>query len=81
MKPALRLTIMVGLAFHFSVVGVHAQFDYETNNGTITITKYTGPGGNVIIPETINGLSVRGSSGVVLSCRSFTLLRSGVAPA
>ncbi len=35
-----------------------AQFNYTTNNGTITITGYTGPGGPVAIPETINGLPV-----------------------
>jgi hypothetical protein len=37
---------------------VQAQFTYTTNNGTITITEYTGPGGNVTIPDTINGLPV-----------------------
>jgi len=37
---------------------VQAQFDYTTNNGAITITGYTGPGGAVVIPGTINGLSV-----------------------
>lgn len=31
-----------------------AQFNYTTNNGTITITGYTGPGGDVTIPSTIN---------------------------
>ena len=35
-----------------------AQFNYTNNNGTITITGYTGPGGAVIIPSTINGLPV-----------------------
>jgi hypothetical protein len=34
------------------------DFTYITNNGTITITGYTGPGGAVIIPSTINGLPV-----------------------
>jgi BspA type Leucine rich repeat region (6 copies) len=38
------------------VVG-QAQFTYITNNGTITITKYTG-GGVVTIPSTTNGLPV-----------------------
>ena len=33
-------------------------FNYTTNNGTITITGYTGPGGAVTIPDTINGLPV-----------------------
>src|SRR6266540_3942987 len=35
-----------------------AQFNYTTNNGTITIMGYTGPGGAVTIPSTINGLPV-----------------------
>jgi len=32
-----------------------ADFTYTTNNGAITITGYVGAGGNVIIPDTING--------------------------
>src|ERR1019366_359508 len=31
---------------------VQAQFTYTTNNGTITITGYTGTGGAVTIPDT-----------------------------
>src|ERR1700757_1480510 len=34
------------------------DFMYETNNGTITITRYTGSGGSVIIPATITGWPV-----------------------
>ena len=37
---------------------VQAQFTFTTNNGTITITGYTGPGGAVDIPSEINGLPV-----------------------
>jgi hypothetical protein len=38
---------------------VQAQFNYYNNNdGTCTITGYTGSGGAVIIPTTINGLTV-----------------------
>src|ERR1035438_9310400 len=37
---------------------VEAQYTYTTNNGTLTITQYTGPGGDVIIPDTITGLPV-----------------------
>ena len=33
-------------------------FTYTSNSSTITITEYTGDGGNVTIPDTINGLSV-----------------------
>ena len=42
---------------------VQAQFDYTTTNGTITITEYTGPGGDVIIPDTTNGLPVTSIGG------------------
>jgi hypothetical protein len=38
---------------------VQAQFNYTTNaDNTITITGYTGPGGAVTIPDTIDGLPV-----------------------
>ena len=39
-------------------VVVQAQFILTTNNGTIEIAGYSGPGGNVTIPDTINGLPV-----------------------
>jgi RHS repeat-associated protein len=38
--------------------GLHAQFNYRTNNGGIMITGYTGPAGAVAIPDTITGLPV-----------------------
>jgi hypothetical protein len=41
------------------IVG-EAQFSYITNDSTITITGYTGPGGAVAIPDTINSLPVTG---------------------
>ena len=38
---------------------VQAQFNYLTNaDNTIAITRYTGFGGDVIIPSTANGLAV-----------------------
>jgi hypothetical protein len=37
---------------------VHAQFAFTTNNGAITITKYTGSGVDVTIPDTTNGYPV-----------------------
>jgi len=37
---------------------VQAQFTFETNNGALTITGYTGPGGAVDIPSTTNGMPV-----------------------
>jgi BspA type Leucine rich repeat region (6 copies) len=37
---------------------LQAQFTYTTNSGAITITGYTGLGGTVTIPNTINGYPV-----------------------
>jgi hypothetical protein len=37
---------------------VQAQFTFMTNNGAITITKYTGSGGAVVIPSVTNGFPV-----------------------
>jgi hypothetical protein len=37
---------------------VQAQFTFITNNGTITITRYTGTGAEVAIPSATNGLPV-----------------------
>ena len=41
-----------------AAIAGQAQYDYTTNNNTITITKYSGPGGTVTIPTTINSLPV-----------------------
>jgi hypothetical protein len=50
---------LLGITFALALpVVVRAQFSYVTNGGRITITGYTGPGGIVTIPPTINGLSV-----------------------
>jgi BspA type Leucine rich repeat region (6 copies) len=52
---------------------VQAQFNYVTNNGTITITGYYGPGGAVTIPSTINGLPVTSiGSSAFYHCTSLT---------
>jgi hypothetical protein len=52
---------------------VQAQFIFTTNNGTITITGYTGSGGAVTIPDTSNGWPVT-SIGVqaFINCYSLT---------
>jgi hypothetical protein len=55
---------------------VQAQFTYMTNNGTITITGYTGPGGAVVIPDripdTTNGLPVTTIGGYAFYFREMT---------
>jgi hypothetical protein len=46
------------LLFLALATSVQAQFTYLTNNGTITIIGYTGPGGAVTIPIVIDALPV-----------------------
>jgi hypothetical protein len=48
--PLLLLLILHTLA--------EAQFNYTVENGTVTITGYTGPDGDVVIPGRIDGLPV-----------------------
>src|SRR6185503_15091478 len=55
---ATRLLALLVSLFLTLPAAVQAQFNYTTINGTITITGYTGPGGVVVIPATINGLPV-----------------------
>jgi hypothetical protein len=40
------------------VYAINQSFTYTTNNGAITIVKYIGPGGEVVIPSRINALPV-----------------------
>jgi hypothetical protein len=48
------------------------QFSFVTNNGTITITAYTGPGGAVAVPSTILGLPVTSIGKAAFLFASFT---------
>ena len=52
---------------------VQAQFNYETNDGTIIITGYTGSATAVTIPDRINGLPVtRIGSDAFYECYKLT---------
>jgi hypothetical protein len=53
MKTLFKLLLPVLLLLALPAV-VQAQFTFITNNGAITITGYTGPGGDVTTPDTIN---------------------------
>ena len=55
-----------------------AQFDYTIENGAVTITGYAGPGGELTIPDTIDGLSVTGIGRQAFSANS--LLTSVIIP-
>ena len=52
-----RASLALSLALVWPSLG-QAQFLYTTNNGAITITSYSGPGGAVAIPGLITGLPV-----------------------
>jgi hypothetical protein len=57
----LKTQALLSLLLHLALpVAVQAQFTFKTNNGTITVTGYDGPHGDVSIPATINGLPVTG---------------------
>src|SRR6185369_15751942 len=61
MKKTVHLiAVAFGAAiFNLLTATVQAEdYTYTTNNGTITITRYKGPDGDVNIPDTINGLPV-----------------------
>jgi len=62
-RPACaRRLLSLLLVFALPAV-VQAQFTFTTNNGAITITQYTGPGGAVVIPGMTNGYPVTAVGG------------------
>jgi hypothetical protein len=52
------LHAILGLLLIARAEAVQGQFTCTTNSGTITIIRYSGPGGAVFIPTNINGLDV-----------------------
>jgi hypothetical protein len=50
------LALVIALLLQWSAEA--QDFTYAISNGSITITEYIGPGGNVVIPSTISGLPV-----------------------
>ena len=55
------LVTVAAACFHLITARVlNAEFKYTTDNGSITITGYTGRADTVIIPRAINGLPVTG---------------------
>ena len=60
LDPAVA-TLLVDSSVALPTVSAAAQagdFTYETADGAVTITAYTGAGGSVVIPEVIDGLPV-----------------------
>jgi len=74
-----RITVTndYGLAYasdqSFTTATLPTEFNYWINNGAVTITRYNGPGGDVIIPYAINGLPVTGIGDYAFAgCNSLT---------
>jgi hypothetical protein len=66
---AAGFSMMVGLLV--GILRVQGQdFEYTVTNGTITITNYIGTGGNVDIPSTLDGMSVKAIGGVTFWART-----------
>jgi len=56
-----------------ALIAVRGQWTWETNNGTITITKYAGSGGVVVVPAEITGLRVTSIGDLAFQeCTSLT---------
>jgi hypothetical protein len=53
-----NILLLFGWLFLAVPVAVQAQFIYSTSSGAVTITGYTGLGGDVTIPSTIDGVPV-----------------------
>ncbi len=80
METMKRLTLLLFLTL--PAAGQAEDYTYTTNNGTLTITYYDGPGGDVIIPKTLNGLPVtaighRAFSGVGFRAYAFRVYATG----
>ena len=73
MKTNILTAVLAALLLLSVPTTAQAQFNFTTNNGAITITKYTGLGGDVIIPSTTNGYPVTSiAGGAFQSCMGVT---------
>ncbi len=63
-KPILFLSLIGLMVLSSSAYALQSgDFTYTVSGSTVTITKYTGTGGNVVIPDIIDGMSVMSLSG------------------
>jgi hypothetical protein len=54
-----RLTLLCGLPICGANAAQYLDFAYQSANGAVTITGYTGSGGSVTIPSSVQGMPVR----------------------
>lgn len=74
-RNVLQTCILAAALLALPAVG-QSHFSYITNNGTIIITRYTGSGGAVTIPATINGLPVTSIGTSAFAGNSLTSVTS-----
>ena len=70
-KPCFKVLLPLLLLLTLPAV-VQAQFNFTTNNGAITITGYTGSGGDVTFPDATNGWPVTSIGVFAFSQTSLT---------
>jgi hypothetical protein len=61
-RPVLPLVMLMAspvLTYAQGTIG-NPQFIFSTNNGVLTLTKYNGQGGNIVIPDSMYGMTVVG---------------------
>ncbi len=74
-RLAPRLVLYCAIAASSLIRILHAQdFQYAITNGSITITNYVGPGGNLAIPANIDGLPVRTIGGQAFEQKNLTAI-------
>ena len=70
------LALFLTLAAFGWLTPAQAQFTYTDNGGAVTITGYTGPGGVVAIPDTINTDPVTSIGANLRFCKTSSSLTS-----
>lgn len=61
---SLTILRLLGLSFIFPTQG-RSQFNFETNNGTLTLVGYSGSEAVLVVPSSVNGLPVTGIGNAV----------------
>ena len=67
MKKILAVLTAVLLLFAACAAGAEGEFVYDTWDGNNSLKEYTGEGGDIVIPETVDGHTVTRVTGNIFS--------------
>ena len=67
MKKILAVLAAVLLLFAACAAGAEGEFVYDTWDGNNSLKEYTGEGGDIVIPETVDGHTVTRVTGNIFS--------------